>query len=61
MLIATLGFLGIALLAALLGWTGLATGAAVLACLTFLFVFFSGTGMVLWQLFTGKRSSVPPI
>jgi len=60
MLVATLGFLAIALLAAVIGWHGFATGLAVLACLSFLFVFFSGTGMVLWQLLAGKRSA-PPI
>lgn len=60
MLLWTLGFLGIALLAAVLGFHGLASGAAGVAAATFVLFFFAGTGMLLWQLFGGKRSA-PPI
>jgi uncharacterized membrane protein YtjA (UPF0391 family) len=58
MLIWTLGFLAIALLAALLGFHGLATGAAGLACVTFVVVFFAGFAFVLWQLLQSKRSTL---
>jgi uncharacterized membrane protein YtjA (UPF0391 family) len=57
MMIWTLGFLAVALLAALLGLHGLATGAAGLACVTFIFVFFTGTAFVLWRLIESKRST----
>ena len=59
MLIWTLGFLGIALLAALLGFHGLASGTAVVACATFVLLFAVDSGMLLWQLFKGHRSVSP--
>ena len=59
MLIWTLGFLGIALLAAVFGFHGLASGAAGLAMAFFVLLFAVGTGMVLWQLFGNKRSTSP--
>ena len=57
MLIWTLGFVAIALLAALLGFYGLATGAAVLAAVTFVVVFFTDIAIVLWQLLEKKGST----
>jgi uncharacterized membrane protein YtjA (UPF0391 family) len=57
MLIWTLGFLAIALLAALLGLHGIATGAAGLACATFVVVFLADSAFVLWQVFDRKGST----
>ena len=57
MLIWTIGFLAIALLAALFGFHGLASGAAGVAMATFVLLFVVGTGMLLWQLFGNKRST----
>ncbi|HVR84994.1 MAG TPA: DUF1328 family protein [Planctomycetota bacterium] len=56
MLIWTLGFLVIALLAALLGFHGLASGAAGLAVITFVVIFLAGITLLLWQLFESKGS-----
>jgi uncharacterized membrane protein YtjA (UPF0391 family) len=60
MMIFTLGFLVVALLAALLGYHSLAFGAAGLAFLTFALVFFAGIAVILWQLLASKRS-IPPL
>jgi uncharacterized membrane protein YtjA (UPF0391 family) len=57
MLIWTLGFLVIALLAALLGFHSLASGAAGLAAITFVVVFFAGFALLVWQLFESKGST----
>jgi uncharacterized membrane protein YtjA (UPF0391 family) len=59
MLIFTLGFLAIALLALLLGFHGLASGAAGIACATFVLFFLVGSAMLLWQLFMSNRSAPP--
>jgi len=59
MLIWTIGFLGIALLAALFGFHGLASGAVGVGMATFVLLFAVGTGMLLWQLFGNKRSTSP--
>ena len=59
MLIWTIGFLIIALLAALLGFPGFATGAASVAAALFVLLFFAGTAMTLWQLSEKKRTAPP--
>jgi uncharacterized membrane protein YtjA (UPF0391 family) len=59
MLIWTIGFLIIAIVAALLGFPGFASGAAGLAAAMFVLVFLAGTGMTLWQLYEKKRSAPP--
>lgn len=59
MLIWTVGFLIIALLAALLGFPGFATGAAAVAAGLFVLLFLTGTAMTLWQLSEKKRTAPP--
>ena len=59
MLIWTLGFLAIALFAALFGFHGLASGLAVVTAVTFVLLFAVDSGMLLWQLFKGHRSVSP--
>jgi len=61
MLIWTIGFLIIALLAALLGFPGFASGAAAVAAAMFLLVFLAGTAMTLWQLSEKKKTAPPPV
>jgi len=59
MLIYTLAFVVLALLSALLGFHGLASGAAGLACLSLAVFVFACMGALLWHLFTSKRSDAP--
>jgi uncharacterized membrane protein YtjA (UPF0391 family) len=59
MLIWTIGFLIIAIVAALLGFPGFASGAAAVAAAMFVLVFVAGAGMTLWQLYEKKRSAPP--
>ena len=59
MLIWTIGFLIIAIVAALLGFPGFASGAAGVAAVMFVLVFLAGTGMTLWQLSEKKRTAPP--
>jgi len=59
MLIYTLGFVAIALVSALLGFHGLASGAAGLACVSLVVFILACIGALLWHLFTSKRSDAP--
>jgi len=59
MLIYTLEFGAVAVLSALLGFHGLASGAASLACVSMVLFIAASIGALLWHLFTSKRSDVP--
>jgi uncharacterized membrane protein YtjA (UPF0391 family) len=59
MLIFSLGFLAVALLAALLGFYSFAGGAVGIACAIFVFSFFAGSAMTLWQ--ESRHRPAPPL
>jgi uncharacterized membrane protein YtjA (UPF0391 family) len=59
MLLYSFGFLVVALLAALLGFSHFASWAVGIACAIFVFTFFAGSAMTLWQV--GMKRQAPPI
>lgn len=59
MIVYSLGFLVVALLAMLLGWQGFASAAAIVAIAFFVLTFFAGSAVPLWQLLLHRRSAPP--
>jgi uncharacterized membrane protein YtjA (UPF0391 family) len=57
MLVYSLGFLAIALTAALLGFRGIASGAAGIACLSLVAFLFASITLICLQLATSKRTT----
>ncbi len=60
MMVYSLGFLMVALLAMVLGWQGFAWAAAVVAIAFFVLTFFAGGAIPLWQ-YLVHRGTVPPV